>query len=114
MKIYKEVYAWEFEFWSGAKHTVEYLTEGEIEEIFSILEVDNPDGMDETEVNDFFWFEDDTIAQWLGWPDYTTLMEARSGDNWFDDYDEYEEWLEKQEETEDEEEDEDEKEKEEE
>lgn len=89
MKIYKEVYANEFEFWSGARQTVEYLTEGEIERIFDELESLYPEGMDETEVNDFFWFEDDQIADWLGWPDFETLMKARSGDEWFYSYEDY-------------------------
>lgn len=100
MKIYKEVYANEFEFWSGARQTVEYLTEGEIERIFDELESLCPEGMDETSVNDFFWFEDDTIADWLGWPDFGTLMKARSDGEWFDTYEDYEEWLEEQEDEE--------------
>lgn len=104
MKVYKEICsANDFDFWSGAKDTVKYLTDDEIETIFSMLEDSDPDGMDETEVNDFFWFEDDTIAEWLGWPDFETIMEARSGDNW---YDSFEEWEEAQEEEEEEEEDE--------
>lgn len=91
MKIYKEVDASNFEFWSGAKDTVKYLTKDEIDTIFDMLD-DTGDGMDETEVNDFFWFEDDTIADWLGWPDFETLMEARSGDfdEWHEDFNEWE------------------------
>lgn len=104
MKIYKEVDARSFEFWSGAKDTVKYLTYDEIEEVFSMLEDSEQDGMDETAVNDFFWFEDDTIADWLGWPDFETLMDARSGENWYDTYDEYEEYLEEMEDKEEEEE----------
>ena len=102
MKVYKEVCsANDFDFWSGAKDTIKYLTDDEIETIFSMLEDSDPDGMDETEVNDFFWFEDDTIAEWLGWPDFETIMKARSGDDW---YDSFEEWEEAQEEEEEEEE----------
>lgn len=104
MKIYKEVDAISFEFWSGAKDTVKYLTYDEIEEVFSMLEDSEPDGMDEAAVNDFFWFEDDTIADWLGWPDFETLMDARSGENWYDTYDEYEEYLEEMEDEEEDEE----------
>lgn len=104
MKVYREVNGRGFEFWSGAKSTVEYLTGEEIDTIFDYLEECNPDGMNETEVNDFFWFEDDTIAEWLGWPDFETLMEARSDENWFDSYAEYEEFLEENEEEEEEEE----------
>lgn len=89
MKIYKEVYASDFEFWSGARDTVKYLTDDEIEQIFDELESLYPEGMDETEVNDFFWFDDGQIADWLGWPDFETLMKARSGDEWYDTYEDY-------------------------
>lgn len=103
MKVYKEVYsANDFDFWGGAKDTVKYLSDDEIETVFSIL--DDGDEMSETAVNDFFWFEDDTIADWLGWPDFETIIEARSGDNWFDSFDEYEEAQEKEEEEDEDEE----------
>ena len=109
MKVYREVCsAGDFDFWSGAKDTVKYLTDREIETIFDLMDdCGIGDGMDETAVNDFFWFEDDTIAEWLGWTDFETLIEARSGENWFDTEEEFEEWKEEQEAEEDEEEDED-------
>lgn len=102
MKIYKDVSAYDFEFWSGAKDTAKYLTNEEINEIFSMLEDIYPDGMDETAVNDFFWFDDDTIAEWIGWDDFETIMSARSGGNWFDTQSEYEEAQEEDEEDEEE------------
>lgn len=102
MKIYKEVSSADFEFWSGARDTVKYLTDDEVEQIFNILEDSYPEGMDETEVNDFFWFEDDQIADWLGWPDFETLMKGRD-DIWFDTYEEYEDYLEEHEEADEEE-----------
>lgn len=103
MRVYKEVnFGYDFDFWSGAKTTVEYLTNSEVEEIISVLEDCCPDGMDETELNDFFWFEDDTIADWLGWPDFETLMKARSNGRWFDSFDDWEEAQEEEEEAEEE------------
>ena len=76
MKVYKEVNSYsDFDFWSGARDTVKYLTAEEIEEIFSMLEDIYPEGMEETEVNDFFWFEDDTIAEWLGYSSFEEIME---------------------------------------
>ena len=91
MKIYSEVDSYnDFEFWSGARETINYLTPEEIEQVFYILEEIYPEGMSDTELNDFFWFEDDTIAEWLGWPDFDTLMSGRSNGKWYDDYDEYE------------------------
>lgn len=75
MKVYKEVSGYDFDFWSGARDTVKYLTTEEVEQIFSMLEELYPEGMEETEVNDFFWFEDDTIAEWLGYSSFEEIME---------------------------------------
>lgn len=74
MKIYAEKSLNEFDFWSGAKDTVKYLTEDEINLIESILEDSFPEGMSETEINDFFWFEEDTIAEWLGYQSFDDIM----------------------------------------
>lgn len=74
MRIYTEESLRNFEFWSGAKYTAKYLTDEELDRIEAILEELNPDGMDETEINDFFWFEDDTIAEWLGYNDFEEIM----------------------------------------
>ena len=75
MKVYKEVNAYNFDFWSGAKDTVKYLTDEEVNTIFEMLEELYPEGMGETEVNDFFWFEDDTIAEWLGYRSFEEIMD---------------------------------------
>ena len=77
MKVYKEVNAYNFDFWSGAKETAEDLTYQEIDQIFEILEELFPDGTDETQVNDIFWFERDWIAEMLGYSDYEELLENR-------------------------------------
>ena len=74
MKIYTEKSLKDFDFWSGAKDTVKYLTEDEINLIETILEDSFPEGMDETEINDFFWFENDTIAEWLGYSSFDDIM----------------------------------------
>jgi hypothetical protein len=66
MKIYSETSLSSFEFWSGAKHFASKLTDEEFEQIESILELENPNGMNETEINDMFWFEDEIICEWLG------------------------------------------------
>ena len=74
MKIYVEKSLSDFEFWAGAKDTAEYLTSEELEQIETILEDIYPEGLDETAVNDLFWFEDDTIAEWLGYNDFNEIM----------------------------------------
>ncbi|MFA7019177.1 MAG: hypothetical protein WC239_09365 [Sphaerochaetaceae bacterium] len=75
MKIYKEENLSNFEFWSGAKDTAEYLTDDELDQIEEILDELYPEGMDETELNDLFWFEDDLIAEWLGYESFDEIME---------------------------------------
>lgn len=75
MKIYREESLSNFEFWSGAKDRAMYLTDEEFDTIESILEECYPDGMTETEINDFFWFEEDTIAEWLGYSSFDEIME---------------------------------------
>lgn len=74
MKIIKEESLSDFRFWSGARDTVRFLTEDELETVEGILSDEYPDGMDATELNDFFWFEDDTIAEWLGYESFEELM----------------------------------------
>lgn len=77
MKMFKEENLTSFNFWSGARDTVKYLTSDDLNTIESILEDTNPEGMSETAINDFFWFEEDTIAEWLGYSDFEELMNSR-------------------------------------
>ena len=74
MKIYTEESLKNFEFWSGAKDTVKYLTDDELDTIEEILEDVYPEGMSETQINDIFWFEDDWIAEILGYNDFEEIM----------------------------------------
>ena len=74
MKVYSEISLRDFEFWSGAKDTVKYLTLEELDTIEDILEEGYPEGMDETELNDIFWFEDETLAIWLGFDSFEEIM----------------------------------------
>lgn len=74
MLVKTELYVEEFEFWSGACETVEELTQEELETIWNYLEECYPDGMTDTEINDFFWFERDYIAELLGYNDFDELM----------------------------------------
>ena len=66
MKVYSEINLRDFEFWSGAKSNAETLTSEQLDIVDSILEDAYPDGISETQINDFFWFEFDTIREWLG------------------------------------------------
>ena len=66
MKIVSETSISNFEFWSDAKSNAEKLSLSQFEQIEFILEDLYPDGIDETHLNDLFWFEFDTIKEWLG------------------------------------------------
>ena len=66
MKIVKEISLKEFPFWGGAKDYAALLTDEEFDLIEENLKEICPNGMGETETNDFFWFDTDTYAEWLG------------------------------------------------
>ena len=66
MKVYSEINLRDFEFWSGAKSNAETLTDEQLDMVESILEDAYPDGISETQINDIFWFDFDTIREWLG------------------------------------------------
>lgn len=66
MKIYAEKNLRDFEFWSGAKQNANELTDTQLDEVETILEDLYPEGMEETQINDLFWFDFDTIKEWLG------------------------------------------------
>ena len=57
----------QFKAWQGAKHTQERLiNEGMAEDFEEIIEGLYPQGIDETELNDILWFEEDWIFEMLG------------------------------------------------
>lgn len=78
MKIYSEISLPYFNFWSGGKQNAELLTFKELEQIESCLEDLYPDGIDETMVNDIFWFDTDFIAECLGFDSWEELYESRT------------------------------------
>ena len=80
MKIYSEKSLRDFEFWSGAKDRVKYLSAEQLDTIENILDDLYPEGMTETEVNDLFWFDEDTIAEWLGYENFDEIM--NDDDEW--------------------------------
>lgn len=83
MKIYSEMPLRNFCFWSGGKDNATELSSEQLDEVENILEDAYPDGMSDTEINDLFWFEFDTIKEWLGLP----IMEESELDAWWKDFD---------------------------
>ena len=78
MKITSEIDLRYFEGWSGAVDTLNTLTDEQKSELEAVLEEIYPDGMDETSLNDLLWFENDTIAEWLGFEDWEDLERKNS------------------------------------
>ena len=76
MKIYMETALKDFEFWSGAKQTAQYLTDDDFDIIESILD-EECEYFSDTDINDIFWFEKDWIAEILGYIDFDDLIEKR-------------------------------------
>ena len=67
MKIYSEISIADFEAWSGAVNTLDrIIAEDKCDELEAVLEDLYPDGINETELNDLLWFDDETVFGWLG------------------------------------------------
>ena len=68
-----------FEFWSGARDRAAALTYDQLNQLDDLL----PDvmGLDDTEINDLFWFEEDFIAQLLGFDNWEALERHNSGED---------------------------------
>lgn len=88
MMIYEEKSLRNFEFWSGASYRAETLTCEELDQIEAILEELYPNGMSECDINDIFWFEEDWIAEMLGFEDWEALERDHNGDDEEEDDDE--------------------------
>lgn len=78
MKIYKDYYLHDFNFWSGAKDNVKYLTEEDFTVIEFELEGMYPDGIKETDLNDLFTFDMDEVSKILGYDDFDDLKKRRA------------------------------------
>jgi len=64
MKVINEINLTNFDFWSGAKN--HSFTYNELKEIELQLEDIYPDGMNETQINDIFWFDEEFICELIG------------------------------------------------
>ena len=67
MQIYRELDLTSFEPWSGAVDTYERIyNEGKLDDLESLLEELYPDGIEETQLNDLLWFEEEWLFECLG------------------------------------------------
>ena len=80
MIIYQEMSLKEFPFWGPAEIHVKYLTDKDFELIEKELEYDNETqiGINKTDLNDLFSYDEDYIANLLGYNDFEELKEDRS------------------------------------
>ena len=75
MRIYEEKSIIDFEFWDGAKDRLKYFTEADLEIIEYNLNELFLDGIDEVTLNDIFWFEEDFLAELVGYNSFYEIME---------------------------------------
>lgn len=77
MKIWTDDSIRNFDFWSGGRDTVNDLFDSDFDVLEPLIEEMFEGECSDTNLNDFFWFERDTIAEWLGYEDYDELMRDR-------------------------------------
>lgn len=89
-----------FPAWSGGKSTLDLLIErGDVDTVESMIE-DAFYGQEvsDDDINDFLWFDSDTIAEWLGYEDWEAYVEGWSvedlenAEEWFVDLEDVEEY----------------------
>ena len=80
MKLYYELDLKNFEAWSGAVDTLRTLNYDQIEQLEGMLPDILGEEADETELNDFLWFETDSIAEYLGFRNWEHLEKSNNGE----------------------------------
>ena len=87
MTIRKEIALRDFEFWSGGADRAYNCSDEELDTLEQFFEETEPeDGWTDTDINDMFWFEFDTLAQYLGYKDEEDFDRKRDP-NYIDDDD---------------------------
>lgn len=76
-----------FEAWSGGKDTKDCLSHSDLETLEQHLTELYPDGMTDSELNDFLWFERDMIADLLGYRNADAMFDGDSN-SWEEHYNE--------------------------
>lgn len=78
VKLEISVYEVRNDLWAGARENVELLTDDEIDIILNILDDCSCEDWTLTTVNDFFWFDSDVWAEWIGYRDFEHFYEERT------------------------------------
>lgn len=66
MRVYDDISLSEFRGWSGGADNLGSLSIRQINAVENIIEELYPDGISKTALNDLFWFDFDTVCEWLG------------------------------------------------
>ena len=66
MRVYSEISLRNFQFWGGAKLNADMLTIEELDNVEDVLTDICGDEIGETMINDIFWFEFDSVCEWIG------------------------------------------------
>ena len=77
MRYYVEESLYNFQFWGGAKENANLLTLQELEQIEFELNDIYPEGLEDVQINDIFWFDFDFIAQLLAYEDEEEFRKER-------------------------------------
>ena len=90
MKYYVEESLSNFKFWSGGQDRAKLLSDEQFDIVEQMLEEIAPEeGWSDTAINDFFWFDFNTIADWLGYKNEEcfekniTNQEINDAQEWF-------------------------------
>ena len=67
MRVVCEMPLTSFEFWGGAIDNAKMLTFNELEMVEEMLNDLFSEGIEETQINDLFWFDIEVICDWLGY-----------------------------------------------
>lgn len=87
MIIRKEIALRDFEFWSGGADRANQCSAEELDTLEQFFEETEPEeGWTDTDINNMFWFEFDTLAQYLGYKDEEDFDRKRNP-NYIDDDD---------------------------
>lgn len=87
MKYIVEQNLRDFEFWSGGAERANNCSDEELDTLEQFFEETEPEeGWTDTDINDMFWFEFDTLAQYLGYKDEEDFDRKRDP-NYIDDDD---------------------------
>lgn len=66
MKVYYETSIQDFEFWIEAKTHADMLTESELDQFEDFVNEAYPEGIEDTALNDWMWFDFESVCSVLG------------------------------------------------